>query len=313
MSIPYRVVPTPSEAPRALPDAQEDGPELIATTAELLAAESAGIGMAASAGVVAQLVEVLKPILHPAYTREGPLVPGAWPGQLRQLVAEAYGLLAAEIQRVQRVLDPTSASRSGAEVAGRFLRRIPTIRRHFLEDVEAAYEGDPAATSREEVVACYPGVEAVGIHRLAHALYELGVPLLPRMMSEYAHSKTGADIHPAARIGRRFFIDHATGVVIGETTQIGDGVKLYQGVTLGATGIPSKETAARAPGRKRHPTIGDDVVIYANATILGGTTTVLHHSVIGSNVWLRESVGPHVIVSLAKPSVHVRPIRAREE
>jgi serine O-acetyltransferase len=180
------------------------------------------------------------------------------------------------------------------------------LRAILSDDVQAAYDGDPAAKSLHEIIFCYPGVEAVTIYRIAHELYLLDVPLIPRMMTEYAHRKTGVDIHPGARIGRSFFIDHATGVVIGETTDIGDRVKLYQGVTLGALSFPKDADGNIIRGMKRHPTIEDDVVIYANATILGGKTVIGHHAVVGSNVWLTETVAPYTVVSMEKPSLRFK-------
>jgi serine O-acetyltransferase len=168
------------------------------------------------------------------------------------------------------------------------LEGIPEIRRRVSRDVQAAFLGDPAAQTREEVILSYPAVEAILVHRIAHELWVRHVSMIPRMMSEYAHGKTGIDIHPGAVIGDSFFIDHGTGVVIGETALIGNNVKLYQGVTLGALSV-RKELA----NSKRHPTIEDDVTIYAGATILGGGTVVGRGSVIGGNVWLTESVPPH--------------------
>ncbi len=189
----------------------------------------------------------------------------------------------------------------------RFLEAIPDLRRILAEDVQAAFEGDPAAKSPDEIVFCYPGVGAVTVYRLAHELHRLGVPLIPRMMTEYAHGKTGIDIHPGATIGRRFFIDHGTGVVIGETTQIGDNVKLYQGVTLGALSFPRDEkTGEIVRDAKRHPTIEDGVVIYANATILGGDTVIGHHSVIGSSAWLTRSIAPFTTVTIENPRLRYR-------
>jgi serine O-acetyltransferase len=174
------------------------------------------------------------------------------------------------------------------------------------QDVEAAYVGDPAAKSHHEIIFCYPGLEAITVYRIAHELVLLGVPLIPRMMTEHAHSKTGIDIHPGARIGPHFFIDHGTGVVIGETCDIGRHVKLYQGVTLGALSFPRDAAGNIIRGMKRHPTLEDEVVVYANATILGGDTTIGHHAVIGSNVWLTHSVEPHTVVSLEKPSLRMK-------
>ena len=187
-----------------------------------------------------------------------------------------------------------------------FLQRLPDVRMMLELDVQAAYEGDPAAKGCYEIIFCYPGLEAVTVYRLAHELLILGVPLIPRMMSEHAHSKTGIDIHPGARIGPGFFIDHGTGVVIGETCDIGTNVKLYQGVTLGALSFPRDAAGNIIRGMKRHPTLEDDVVVYANATILGGDTVIGHHAVIGSNVWLTNSVDPYTVVSLEKPSLRMK-------
>ncbi|HSZ72163.1 MAG TPA: serine O-acetyltransferase EpsC [Cytophagaceae bacterium] len=174
------------------------------------------------------------------------------------------------------------------EIAAAFMAKLPLIYELLCEDIKATLEGDPAARSEYEVIRAYPGFYAVAFHRMAHALYELNVPLLPRILSEYAHSKTGIDIHPGAKIGSSFFIDHGTGVVIGETASIGKNVKIYQCVTLGALSV-SKDMAST----KRHPTIEDDVIVYSGATILGGETIVGHHSIIGGNVWVIESIAPY--------------------
>jgi len=194
--------------------------------------------------------------------------------------------------------DPEAAAGPGADryaaaarrLALDYLQRLPAIRELVAGDVQAAFEGDPAAGSREEVILCYPGVLAVTVHRLAHPLYGLSVPLLPRMLSEWAHRQTGIDIHPGAAIGPGFFIDHGTGVVIGETTRIGAGVKLYQGVTLGALSFPRNPDGSLVKGGRRHPTIGDGVTIYANATVLGGATEVGAGAVIGGGAWVTASV-----------------------
>lgn len=187
-----------------------------------------------------------------------------------------------------------------------FLKRLPAIRDVLDLDVAAAYRGDPAARSHHEIIFCYPGLEAITIFRLAHELLELGVPYVPRMMTEYAHSKTGIDIHPGATIGEGFFIDHGTGVVIGETCDIGTNVKLYQGVTLGALSFQKDSDGELVRGTKRHPTLEDDVIVYANATILGGNTVVGTRSVIGSNVWLTASVAAETVVVLEKPALRVK-------
>ena len=173
-----------------------------------------------------------------------------------------------------------------------FFNALPKIRVAIIDDIQAAYNGDPAALSYAEVQLAYPGVLAIASHRLAHELYKLDVPIIPRIMSEWTHTQTGVDIHPGAKIGSGFFIDHATGVVIGETTTIGCNVKLYQGVTLGAKSFPLDETGNPIKHIQRHPTVEDDVVIYANATILGGDTVIGKGAVIGGNVFLTRSVAP---------------------
>jgi serine O-acetyltransferase len=198
--------------------------------------------------------------------------------------------IAADLQKEIALLCP---DRDAKAIVDEFVAALPEVRRLVETDVDAAYDGDPAATSRMEVVMAYPGLYAVTVHRLAHVLYTLKVPILPRVMSELAHSKTGIDIHPGATIGERFFIDHGTGVVIGETTVIGRNVRLYQGVTLGGLSFAKDDNGALVKGLKRHPNIEDNVVIYANATILGGDTTIGHDSEIGGSVWLIESVPPN--------------------
>jgi serine O-acetyltransferase len=188
------------------------------------------------------------------------------------------------------------------KITEELLERIPEIKRSVSGDIRAAYEGDPAAASLEEIILSYPGVYAISTYRLAHELYRRKVPLIPRMMTEHAHSLTGIDIHPGARIGNNFFIDHGTGVVIGETTDIGDNVRIYQGVTLGGRSFPLKEIS-KLRGRKRHPTIEDDVIIYSEATILGGETVIGKGSVIGGNVWITSSIQPNTTVTIAPPKL----------
>ena len=217
----------------------------------------------------------------------------------------AVGEIAADLEREVKLLCPGRDSR---EIVDAFVARFPEVRRLVETDIEAAYDGDPAATSRIEVVMAYPGLYAVTVHRLAHELYRLEVPILPRVMSELAHSKTGIDIHPGATIGERFFIDHGTGVVIGETTVIGRNVRLYQGVTLGGLSFDKDQSGVLVKGLKRHPNIEDNVVIYANATILGGSTTIGHDSEIGGNVWLKDSVPPFSRVYNKPPAPVIKKI-----
>jgi serine O-acetyltransferase len=190
-------------------------------------------------------------------------------------------------------------------LAERFLGQLPEVRRLLVRDVQAAFDGDPAATNLDEIILAYPGVLAVSAYRIAHVLHELGVPMIARIMTEWAHSRTGCDIHPGARIGPGFFIDHATGVVIGETTDIGAGVKLYQGVTLGALSFPRDSNGQLIRGRKRHPTVEDGATLYANATVLGGETVIGAESVIGGSVFLARSVPRRSRVSLKEPELRV--------
>ena len=185
--------------------------------------------------------------------------------------------------------------RNAEDITAEFLSKLPEIRAYVETDLQAFYDGDPAASSKPEVIIAYPGLYAITVNRLAHVLYQLDVPLIPRIMTEYAHSRTGIDIHPGAQIGRYFFIDHGTGIVVGETTVIGDNGKLYQGVTLGAL---STRGGQKLHGRRRHPTIEDNVTIYAGASILGGDTIIGHDSVIGSNVFITHPIAPGTRVSI---------------
>ncbi len=218
---------------------------------------------------------------------------------------------AVDVEAIARDLEKEIAFLSldmdAKSVARKFVEALPEVHRLIDTDVAAAYEGDPAATSPMEVVMAYPGLYAITVHRLAHVLYSLKVPIIPRVMSELAHSKTGIDIHPGATIGERFFIDHGTGVVIGETCVIGRNVKLYQGVTLGALSFPKDaSTGMLMKGHKRHPNVEDNVVIYAGATILGGDTTIGHDSEIGGSVWLIKSVPPNSRVYNKPPAPEIR-------
>jgi serine O-acetyltransferase len=192
------------------------------------------------------------------------------------------------------------------------LEKIPALREMLAGDIEAAYNGDPAAKSHEEIIFCYPGLRAVTIYRFAHELHKLEVPILPRMLTEYAHSLTGCDIHPGATIGEKFFIDHATGVVIGETSIIGDRVRLYQGVTLGGANFEVDANGRLLRDHKRHPTIEDDCIIYAGAVILGGDTVVGRGSVIGGSVWLTRSVPPFTQVTLTSQEKRMVPLNGEE-
>jgi serine O-acetyltransferase len=196
----------------------------------------------------------------------------------------------------------TKCGERSYEIASAFIKTLPEIKELLELDIKAALQGDPAAENADEVIFSYPGFFAILVYRLAHRLVELGVPIIPRIMSEYAYSRTSIDIHPGAEIGCSFFIDHGAGVVVGATTEIGSCVRIYQGVTLGALSLP-RNAAEELRNTKRHPTIEDDVIIYANATILGGETTIGSRSIVGGNVWLTESVGPDTKVLLKQPEL----------
>ncbi len=235
-------------------------------------------------------------LLFPHFSEDGG---GEACAELVQADAILLGQSLEELLQSLEGISITGGARAQAEAAAndpllsqRFLDALPGVYALLRTDAEAIFHGDPAAASLDEVILSYPGFFAIAVYRLAHAMQGLQVPILPRIISEYAHEKTGVDIHPGARIGRSFFIDHGTGVVIGETCVIGNGVKLYQGVTLGALVV--EKASAR---RKRHPTLEDNVVVYSNATILGGDTVIGHDSVVGGNAWLTASVPPFSIVS----------------
>jgi serine O-acetyltransferase len=206
----------------------------------------------------------------------------------------------------QSAADLRPCAGAAGRLADRMIARIPALRALLIEDVQAAYDGDPAATGLDEIILAYPGLLAVAVYRVAHELQGMGVPLLPRIMTEWAHARTGADIHPGAEIGRRFFIDHATGVVVGETSRIGQGVKLYQGVTLGALSHPRDANGRVIRNTKRHPTVEDGATLYANATVLGGSTVVGTGSVVGGSVFLTRSVPPAARVAMKPPELSVK-------
>lgn len=193
----------------------------------------------------------------------------------------------------------------GYESTINLLGRIPQLRKILATDVKATFDGDPAAQNYDEIIFSYPGIFAITVYRVAHELYEMNIPMIPRIMSEYAHSVTGIDIHPGAAIDESFAIDHGTGIVIGETTNIGKNVRIYQGVTLGALSLP-KDAGERYKGKKRHPTLEDDVIVYSGTTILGGNTTIGKRAVIGGNVWLTESVPPDTMVLMEDPKLIYR-------
>ncbi len=254
-----------------------------------------------------EIVEGLKKVLFPGYFGPQELDELILSYQMGIAVNVLFELLSKQIslsirhecRRYNQVC--TLCVERGQREAVTFLRKLPGLRKTLGDDVRAAYQGDPAAKSYDEIIFSYPSILAIAMYRLAHELVVQEIPLLPRMISEYAHSITGIDIHPGARIGRNFFIDHGTGVVIGETCIIGDRVRLYQGVTLGALSLPMEEQGDLLRRSKRHPTIEDRVTIYAGATILGGETVIGAGAVIGGNVWLTHSVPPGTTVMIETP------------
>jgi len=255
---------------------------------------------------VIEIIDRLREILFPGYFNKEKIDRTNLRYQIGQSVDIVFEILAEQITRslrheCLRYNQPcVECVNLGHDAALRFLESVPKIRKVLATDVRAAYEGDPAAKSYDEIVFSYPGIFAINVYRVAHQLFERQIPLLPRIMTEYAHSITGIDIHPGARIGESFFIDHGTGVVIGETAVIGNNVRIYQGVTLGALSLP-RDAGERLRGKRRHPTIEDHVIIYAGATILGEKAVIGARSVIGGNVWITESVPPDTKVLLETP------------
>ena len=258
------------------------------------------------------ILEDVRRLIFPGYFSRKELTETNLRPHVEHLVAEIREDLEQEInaclctdRRCDRCEDAERCATEAADMVVGFLQRIPAIRDMLALDAQAAYDGDPAAKSIDEVIYCYPGFHAVTVYRIAHELLELGVPLMPRILCEHAHSATGADIHPGAKIGKSFFIDHATGVVIGETTEIGNNVKIYQGVTLGARSFPKDERGKVIKGYKRHPTLLDNVTVYPNATILGGRTVIGSGVTVGGNAYVTESIEADTVVKQETPELRV--------
>lgn len=255
---------------------------------------------------VGQICEDLLQILFPGFHDDD----AVHHGTLAELTAERFNSVALrledQVRKAVRIGNPKKPTGRTPPILRTFCKWIPEIRELLRTDIEAAYEGDPAVRLREEIILSYPCIEAIAIQRLAHVLYQSEAPLVPRMMTEWAHSRTGIDIHPGATIGTHFFIDHATGVVIGETCRIGDRVKLYHGVTLGARSFVKDEDGHIVKGGKRHPDVEDNVTIYPNSTILGGSTIIGANSTIGANVFLMHSVPPDSLVVYEEKQIVIR-------
>ncbi len=270
-----------------------------------------GAALIPSKDEIIRILGILQDVLFPGFFGKQELSPSTLEYHLGNELTQLYEALSAQLSRSIRHECRRTDSlcvkciQKGREEAVLFMEKLPDLRWALSLDVKAHFDGDPAAKSLDEIVFSYPGLYAIFVYRMAHEFFLKNIPLMPRIMTEHAHSLTGIDINPGATIGKEFFIDHGTGVVIGETTNIGDRVRIYQGVTLGALSVPRGSEGGNAlRGRKRHPTIEDDVTIYAQATILGGETVIGARSVIGGNVWLTSSVPPDTTV-LIEPPTHV--------
>ena len=261
---------------------------------------------------VNQLATDCMHLLFPGYFEESALTEKELPTLVDRLLARIDRRLVAEVEKCLRFGKITDSSIKARDIATSFLAQFPELRKIIKTDVDAAYAGDPAARSVEEIILAYPCVLVISLQRLAHVLYHMRVPLLPRMLTEYGHERTGCDIHPGAQLGSHFFVDHGTGVVIGETATVGAHVKLYQGVTLGAKSFEVDNDGRPIKGVKRHPDIGDHVTIYAHATILGGDTQVGKNSIIGSNVWLMRSIPNDSVAYFKGDNLVVRSRRKKE-
>jgi serine O-acetyltransferase len=255
---------------------------------------------------VGQICEGLLQILFPGFHDDNAVHHGSLDELTTERMARVIKSLIDQVRKSVRIGDPHKPTGKTPPIIRKFCRALPEVRELLRTDIEAAFDGDPAALLREEIILSYPCIEAIAIQRLAHRLNELGAPVLPRMMTEWAHSRTGIDIHPGARIGTHFFIDHGTGIVIGETCRIGKNVKIYHGVTLGARSFVKDEEGHIIKGGKRHPDVGDNVTIYPNSTILGGKTFIGANSTIGANVFLMHSVPANSLVAYEDKQLAVR-------
>ena len=260
--------------------------------------------------VIISLIGKIKRLIFPGYFRDPNYKVYSMQHSLAVLMEDVAFHLGRQITIALRLGEKVDDDRHKAlidqsnELTVAFLERLPEVRALLQTDLEAFFDGDPAATSLDEIIIAYPGLFAIMVNRVAHVLFQLGVPLIPRIMTEHAHSRTGIDIHPGATIGRYFFIDHGTGIVIGETTVIGDYVKIYQGVTLGALSTRGGQSLR---GKRRHPTIEDRVTIYSGASVLGGDTVIGHDAVIGGNAFITSSIAPGTRVSVKNQELEMRP------
>lgn len=260
---------------------------------------------------VGQICEDVLQLLFPGFHDDDAIQHGSLTELTLERMARVVSRLTEQVRRSVRIGDPKRPTGRTPPIMRQFCQSLPEVRERLRTDIEAAFEGDPAVLRREEIILSYPFIEAIAIQRVAHQLHRSGAPVIPRMMTEWAHGRTGIDIHPGATIGSHFFIDHGTGVVIGETCRIGHHVKLYHGVTLGARSFVKDETGQVVKGGKRHPDVEDHVTIYPNSTILGGNTVIGANSTIGANVFLMQSVPPNSLVVQEEKRLTIRNKLAR--
>jgi serine O-acetyltransferase len=288
-------------------------PELLASYEKFGGLNDRNAHNTPSKRAVGQICEDLLQLLFPGLHDTDAILDGTLSHLTAERLYSVIRRLQEEVRKSVRLGDPKRPTGRTAPIMDKFTRALPIVRELLQHDVEAAFEGDPSALSHEEIILSFPFIEAIAIQRLAHRLYREGAPIIPRMMTEWAHARTGIDIHPGAAIGSHFFIDHGTGVVIGETCRIGSFVKLYHGVTLGARSFAKDDAGHIVKGTKRHPDVEDHVTIYPNSTILGGETVIGESTTIGANVFLMHSVPPHSLVVYEEKQLSILDKRAKKK
>jgi serine O-acetyltransferase len=288
-------------------------PELLASYEQVGGLNNRDAHNMPSKRAIGQICEDLLQLLFPGFHDDDAVHDGSLADLTVERLARVVARLTNQVRKSVRIGDPHKPTGKTPPIMEKFCQSLPEVRELLRADIEAAYEGDPAALRPEEIILSYPFIEAIAIQRLAHRLYKFGAPLIPRMMTEWAHSRTGIDIHPGATIGTHFFIDHGTGVVVGETCRIGNHVKLYHGVTLGARSFAKDEAGHVVKGGKRHPDVGDNVTIYPNSTILGGETVIGANSTIGANVFLMHSVPPNSLIVYEEKQLAIIDKTARKQ
>ena len=288
-------------------------PELLASYERVGGLNNSDAHNMPSKRAVGQICEDLLQLLFPGFHDDDAVQHGSLADLTGERMARVVARLTDQVRKSVRIVEPHKPTGKTPPIMQKFCQSLPEVRDLLRADIEAAYEGDPAALRSEEIILSYPFIEAISIQRLAHRLHQSGAPLIPRMMTEWAHSRTGIDIHPGASVGSRFFIDHGTGVVIGETCRIGNGVKLYHGVTLGARSFARDDSGHIVKGGKRHPDVQDNVTIYPNSTILGGETVIGANSTIGANVFLMQSVPPNSLVIYEEKQLSIFDKTARKK